>query len=194
LTFKNKTKTKKKKGYKFCSIMSESINEAANTFRANAGDASRNAAALAKQSNLSQGFLIFAIIVSIYFITFASLSINEGVKSPEKDLTTNKPLATISIITMILSFILIMIVPVLCVSRSKDNPTSTSHTYGASYTTLVVSLFMAVLSILALLASYDTPNSDLLNTSLKFMGGIGVFASLLVFIFSVLAITGTTQV
>jgi hypothetical protein len=122
------------------------------------------------------------------------MSINEGLKKPENDKHRNKPLATISIITLIIGFVLIMLIPVLCVSRSKENPTSITHTYGASYTSLVVSIFMSALAMFSILGSYDTPNSDTLSFTLKTMGGIGVFAGLLVFIFCTLALAGTSQV
>jgi magnesium-transporting ATPase (P-type) len=172
----------------------QTINGATSDLRNQASNASNSAASLAKQSEFSQATLIFAVLVSVYFVVFSSMSINEGLKKPENDDNLNKPLATISIITLVLAFVLIMLVPLLCVSRSKDNPTSTTHIFGAAYSTLVVSLFMSALAMLSILGSYDTPNSVTLAFVLKMMGGVGVFAALLVFIFGTLALVGTSQI
>jgi len=172
----------------------EKISVATSNIRKQATNASKISASLAKQSDFSKGTLVLAVVVSIYFIVFSSMSIHEGVKKPENDMYRNKPLAMISIITLILAFVLIMLVPALCVSRSKDDPTSTTHTYGSSYTTLVVSLFMSGLAMFSILGSYDTPNSDTLSSTLKIMGGIGVFSALLVFVFSTLALVGRSKI
>ena len=151
--------------------------------------ASVQASNAAKGANFGIGTLIFAIIVSIFFIVFASLSINEGLKTAEQDTETNMPLASMSVVTMVVSFVLIVLVPLLCVSRYNED-SAAMYTYGAPYTILVGALFISVMSILSLLAAYDKPNSVNTNTGLKILGGISVGASVLIFGFCTFAVVG----
>jgi magnesium-transporting ATPase (P-type) len=145
----------------------------------------------AKNNNITKGTLIFAVIMGIYFIIFFSLVIYEGVKDPGEDTESNQLLRIMSIVTVIVGIIIILLVPLVCVDRSQDKPASSMHVYGATYTALVVSLYATGLGGLSVLASNSKPNSKSMSTVLKWGGGVGCGAGMLVFIFSILALNGT---
>lgn len=155
--------------------------------------ASSGAASITKDANISQGTLIFAVVVSIYFIVYFAYVINEGVKDPVEDSEANKTLRTMSIATVVVGIIIILLVPLVCVDRAEDKPASSMHVYGATYTALVVSLYAAGLGGLSIVASHSKPNSKSMSTTLKYGGGIGTAAGALVFIFSMLALLGKTD-
>jgi hypothetical protein len=155
--------------------------------------ASSGAASVAKGANISQGTLIFAVVVSIYFIVYFAYVINEGVKDCVEDSEANKTLRTMSIATVVVGIIIILLVPLVCVNRAEDKPASSMHVYGATYTALVVSLYAAGLGGLSIVASHSKPNSKSMYTTLKYGGGIGTAAGALVFIFGMLALLGKTD-
>lgn len=137
---------------------------------------------------ISQGTLIFAVIVSIYFIVNFALVIYEGDKDPATDTEVNSTLRLMSIATVAVSVIIIILVPLVCVDRAQDKSATSMHIYGATYTALVVSLFSFGIGGISIVAANSKPNSQAMSTTLKVGGGIGCGAGLLVLIFSVLAL------
>lgn len=152
--------------------------------------ASSGAASIAKGANISQGTLIFAVVVSIYFIVYFAYVINEGVKDPEEDSESNKTLRTMSIATVVVGIAIILLVPLVCVDRAENKPVRSMHVYGATYTALVVSLYAAGIGGLSIVASHSKPNSKSMASTLKYGGGVGCAAGALAFTFGTLALVG----
>jgi uncharacterized membrane protein (UPF0182 family) len=153
-----------------------------------AKSASTYANSVVKKANITQGTLIFAVIVAVYFIVYFAFVIVEGVRDPAEGTKTNKFLAGSSIFTVVVAVVLILLVPLVCVDRSKDAAASSFHIYGASYTTLTVSLYTAGIACLSIIASGTTPNSKIMSRTLTSGGGIGTAAAAMIFIFGVLAL------
>ena len=140
--------------------------------------------------SLRPGVLGFALVLSIYFIAFCAIAINEGSKNPVNDIGTNETLQIISSITLAASFVLIVLVPIYCVSQASG---SNFETYGIGYTLLLGSVFMMSLSVIGLIGAKEHPNSVPINRALKIEGGIGIGVSLFVFLFCAVMLTRTVQ-
>ena len=152
--------------------------------------ASNQAATTAENLNFKRGTIIFIILMSVYFIVFFSFTISESIRDFDEGTKQNHALRVMSIVTMFVSVIVVLLIPVMCVDRFKDKKqNSTGYIYGDTYTALIVSIFAGSIGGLSLVATHSA-NSTYITALLKIGGGIGCGVSLLTFIFGILVLAG----
>ena len=135
------------------------------------------------------GTSLFCLFVSILVAVLCSALINEGIANNVED---NLFLYYYSITMVFIAVIVILLIPVLIQKRVENSLTGYAL-YGLPYVLLITSLFTFGAAMVGEEASKNQPNSDNTTKSLKWMGGIGLFLSLLALITSSLSLANMAK-
>lgn len=131
----------------------------------------------ASQLKFEKGTNYTLLTVSLVLLAFFAMTVHEGVRDNDND--TNSALWAFALLVFLIGVAVMMLIPPFVVARTlKGNVKSTFGVLGISYVFILTALVSIGAALFDFEAANEIPNSSTLNTTLKTIGGVGLFFSL----------------